>query len=169
MKIHKIILIGISSLLLMSLTLNNFTYKVINVIDKKPQSFGEKIDFKSDNLNSIMVYCLNKTKSDLSFSLYSKNNGSVTCIKTSKIANCIGYTNYYNSMLSRCLSENKITNVEITHVRALVYLNGVNLHQFSNDPSLKDHDISVIKDKKTGETFYVDASLSEVFGNIIVD
>ena len=165
----KTILIGLTTLLLMSLTFKNFTYKVINVIDTRPQSFGEKIDFKSDNLNSIMTYCLNKTKSDLSFSLHSKNNGSVKCIKTSKIANCIGYTNYYNSILKRCLSENKITNIEISHVRALVYLNGVNLHQFSDDPSLKDHDISVIKNKKTGETFYVDASLSEVFGNIIVN
>jgi hypothetical protein len=48
-------------------------------------------------------------------------------------------------------------------------MNGVNLHQFSDDPSLKNHDISVIRNKKTGETFYVDASLSEIFGNIIVN
>jgi hypothetical protein len=153
----------------MSLTLKNFTYKVISVIDTRPQSFGENINYKSNDLKSIIRFCLIKTKNDLSFSLHSKNNGNVNYIKTSKIANCIGYTNYYNSLLKRCLFENKIVNIEISHVRALVYLNGVNLHQFSDDPSLKDHDISVIKNKKTGETFYVDASLSEVFGNIIIN
>ena len=156
-------------LLLMTVSINNFSYKVICVINNKPQSFEQKVGYESNDLNSVMVYCLNKTKSDLSFSLYSKNNGSVKSISTSKVANCIGYTNYYNSMLSKCLSENKITDIEITHIRALIYMNGINLHQFSDDPSFKDHDISVVKNKKTGETFYVDASLSEIFGNIIVN
>lgn len=156
-------------LLLMTVSINNFSYKVICVINNKPQSFEQKVGYESNDLNSVMVYCLNKTKSDLSFSLYSKNNGSVKNITTSKVANCIGYTNYYNSMLSKCLSENKITDIEITHIRALIYMNGINLHQFSDDPSFKDHDISVVKNKKTGETFYVDASLSEIFGNIIVN
>lgn len=169
MKTLKIISVIFISLFLMSVTLKNFSYKVICVINNRPQSFGKKVGYESSNLNSVMVYCLNKTKNDLSFSLYSKNNGSVKSITESKVANCIGYTNYYNSMLSKCLSENKITNIEITHIRALVYMNGVNLHQFSDDPSLKNHDISVIRNKKTGETFYVDASLSEIFGNIIVN
>ncbi len=165
----KIILpILILSVILMSFTYNVFSYKVIKVIDSSPQQFTKNVNYKSNNLESIMTFCLNQTKNDLEFSLSSKQNNSVPYISKSKQANCIGYTNYYNSMLSKCLSENNIDYVEITHVRALVFMDGINMHQFSNDPSFKDHDISIVKNKKTGEVYYVDASLSEMFGNIIV-
>jgi len=165
----KIILpILILSVILMSFTYNVFSYKVIKVIDSSPQKFTKNVNYKSNNLESIMTFCLNQTKSDLEFSLNSKQNNSVQYISKSKMANCIGYTNYYNSMLSKCLLENNIDYVEITHVRALVFMDGINMHQFTNDPSFKDHDISVVKNKKTGEVFYVDSSLSEMFGNIIV-
>lgn len=158
----------ILSVILMSFTYNVFSYKVIKVIDSSPQQFTKNVNYKSNNLESIMTFCLNQTKNDLQFSLSSKQNNSVAYISKSKQANCIGYTNYYNSMLSKCLSENNIDYVEVTHVRALVFIDGINMHQFSNDPSFKDHDISIVKNKKTGEVFYVDASLSEMFGNIIV-
>lgn len=165
----KIILpILILSVILMSFTCTVFSYKVIKVIDSSPQQFTKNVNYKSNNLESIMTFCLNQTKNDLEFSLHSKENNSVPYIAKSKLANCIGYTNYYNSMLSKCLLDNNIDYVEITHVRALVYMDGINMHQFSDDPSFKDHDISVIKNKKTGEVYYVDASLSEMFGNIIV-
>jgi hypothetical protein len=44
---------------------------------------------------------------------------------------------------------------------------GQNIH-FSKSPSLKDHDISIVKNITTGDVYYIDPSLSEVFGNIIV-
>ena len=42
------------------------------------------------------------------------------------------------------------------------------LREISNSPSFKDHDISIVKNNTTGEIYYIDPSLSEVFGNIIV-
>jgi len=44
---------------------------------------------------------------------------------------------------------------------------GINVHVF-NSNSWKDHDVSIVKNNTTGDVYYVDPSLSEVFGDIIV-
>lgn len=43
----------------------------------------------------------------------------------------------------------------------------VNVHVFKSN-SWKDHDVSIVKNNTTGDVYYIDPSLSEVFGDIIV-
>ena len=134
------------------------SYKVLKVINKTTVS-GKN----TNNLRSILQNTLDETTSELSFDLGSKTS---EVYKTKK-ANCVGYTVFYNNLLVKKLKEKNIGNVQISHVRAKVYYMNINLHVI-NSKSLKDHDISVVKNLTTDETYYVDASLSEVLGQLII-
>jgi hypothetical protein len=150
----------IVSLFLISFTIPNrlFNYKILSVINQ------EKIYGKStQDLEPILCDILVLTKSDLSFQLKSKTN----LVFKTKVGNCNGYTKYYNRLLSEKLKKDNIGNITISHARVKVLFIGQNIH-FSKSPSLKDHDISIVKNITTGDVYYIDPSLSEVFGNIIV-
>jgi hypothetical protein len=150
----------IVSLFLISFTIPNrlFNYKILSVINQ------EKIYGKStQDLEPILCDILVLTKNDLSFQLKSKTN----LVFKTKVGNCNGYTKYYNRLLSEKLKKDNIGNITISHARVKVLFIGQNIH-FSKSPSLKDHDISIVKNITTGDVYYIDPSLSEVFGNIIV-
>jgi hypothetical protein len=155
----KLILI-IFCLFLVSFTIPSriLNYKILYVINQ------EKIYGKStQNLEPILSEILSSTKSDLSFKLKSKTN----LVFKTKVGNCVGYAKYYNRLLSERLKKDNIGGITISHIRAKILLAGQNIH-LSNSPSFKDHDISIVKNNTTGELYYIDPSLSEVFGNIIV-
>jgi hypothetical protein len=156
----KKLLLIISCLFLVSFTIpsNLFNYRILSVI-KQEKIYGKSIQ----NLAPILSEVLTSTKSDLSFKLKSKTN----LVFKTKVGNCVGYTKYYNKLLSERLKKDNIGNITISHARAKVLFVGQNIH-FSNSPSLKDHDISIVKNNTTGDVYYIDPSLSEVFGNIIV-
>jgi hypothetical protein len=156
----KKLLLIISCLFLVSFTIpsNLFNYRILSVI-KQEKIYGKSIQ----NLTPILSEVLTSTKSDLSFKLKSKTN----LVFKTKVGNCVGYTKYYNKLLSERLKKDNIGNITISHARAKVLFVGQNIH-FSNSPSLKDHDISIVKNNTTGDVYYIDPSLSEVFGNIIV-
>lgn len=137
---------------------NPIDYQIIRKIEVK-NVYGKK----TQNIESIIVECLNNTTNDLTFKL--KSNSSQ--VEKTKIGNCVGYTKYYNKMLISKLNELGYGNITVTHARAKVLMMGTSVH-FINSNSLKDHDISVIHNKTNNKTYFVDPSLSEVFGNIIV-
>ena len=155
----KLILI-ISCLFLVSFTIPShlISYKILSVINQ------EKIYGKpTQDLEPILSKVLSSTKNDLSFKLKSNTN----LVFKTKVGNCVGYTKYYNKLLSERLKKDNIGGITIFHTRVKILLVGQNVH-FSNSPSFKDHDISIVKNITTGDVYYIDPSLSEVFGNIIV-
>jgi hypothetical protein len=135
-----------------------FDYKILRVLSQK-NIYGSS----TRNIEPILSEVLSSTTSDLSFKLKSNTD----LVFKTKVGNCVGYTKYYNKLLTEKLEKENIGNVTISHARAKVLFAGQNIH-FSNSPSLKDHDISIVKNNNTGEIYYIDPSLSEVFGNIIV-
>ena len=144
---------------LMSFTIpNNFSYKVLFFINENFVS-GQK----SSEIYPLLLETLDQTTNDLSFNLKSKSS---QIYKTHE-ANCVGYTSYYNTLLIKNLKERQIGNIKVSHARVKVHFLNMNLHIFKS-PSLKDHDISIVKNITTGDVYYVDPSLSEVFGNIII-
>jgi hypothetical protein len=150
----------IISVFLFSFTLPShlFNYKILHVINQ------EKIYGKpTQNIKLILSEVLSSTTDDLSFKLKSKTD----LVFKTKVGNCVGYTKYYNKLLKEKLKRDGIGNITISHARAKVLFVGQNIH-FSNLPSLKDHDITIVKNNTTGDVYYVDPSLSEVFGSIIV-
>ena len=150
----------ITCLFLSSFTIPSrlFDYKILSVISRE-NVYGKSTQDLEPILSNILV----STKNDLSFQLKSKTN----LVFKTKVGNCIGYTKYYNRLLSKKLKRDNIGNIEISHARVKVFFIGQDIHLF-NSPSLKDHDISIVKNITTGDVYYVDPSLSEVFGNIIV-
>lgn len=144
---------------LMSFTLpNNFSYKVLFVINENFVSGKNTLE-----IYPILSETLNQTTDELSFKLKSKSS---QIYKTHE-ANCVGYTSYYNNLLIKKLKESHIGNVKVSHARVKVHYLNMNLHIFKSN-SLKDHDISIVKNITTGDVYFIDPSLSEVFGNIIV-
>lgn len=139
-------------------TFNSISYKTLKKIEVTNLYGNNKED-----IEPIVVECLNNTINDLSFKLNSNNSH----IEKTKVGNCIGYTKYFNKMLISKLKDNDYGNITVTHVRAQVLMMGESVHLINNN-SLKDHDISVIHNKTDNKTYFVDPSLSEVFGNIIV-
>jgi len=155
----KVLLIFVS-LFFLSTTLptESLDYKIIKVISSQSVTGG-----KDGDIEKIITSVLNKTKNDLSFNLYSDSNK----VEMTKTANCVGYTKYFNKYLISKLKESKRGYITVSHVRAKVLIFGNDVH-FIKSRSLKDHDISVIEDKTNNKTYFVDPSLSEVFGNIII-
>ena len=162
----KIILSVILICVTLSLMSQLFSYKELYTVDNTPQKINIKADFKSDNLEELINESLRITLRDLSFSLKSGNNSNVNDMYKTKKAHCVGYSNYFNSVLYSLIKYNKLEDIKISHVRAKVSFLGCNLHVI-NKKELKDHDICVIYDKKNNKKYIVDPSLSEVFGNII--
>jgi hypothetical protein len=155
----KLILI-ISCLFLVSFTIPShlISYKILSVINQ------EKIYGKpTQELEPILSEVLSSTKNDLSFKLKSNTN----LVFKTKVGNCVGYTKYYNKLLSERLKKDNIGGITIFHTRVKILLVRQSIH-FFNSPSFKDHDISIVKNITTGDVYYIDPSLSEVFGNIIV-
>jgi hypothetical protein len=134
------------------------SYKLLFHVNKT-----ELIGTKKVNVDSLILSSLNDTKEDLSFDLNAKTKD----LCTTKKAHCVGYTKYFNTILIKRLKLKNAGNVIVYHSRVKVLISGQNIH-FTTSPSLKDHDISIIKDKNNGVIYYVDPSLSEVFGNVII-
>ena len=145
-----------------------FSYKILYVVDKAPKKITKKINFKSQDLKNLIQQSLDITKEELSFNLSSKGNSDVNFLNKTKQAHCVGYSNYFNSILNNLLIYNNIKNVRIHHVRAKVNFLGMDLH-FINMKEFKDHDICIIYDDRTNTKYIVDPSLSEIFGDIILN
>jgi hypothetical protein len=155
----KVLLIFVSFFFLSTtLPTESIDYKVIRVILSETVTGG-----KNGDIEKIILTTLNKTKNDLSFNLYSDSNK----VEITKTANCVGYTKYFNKYLISKLKESRRGYVTVSHVRAKVLIFGNDVH-FIKSRSLKDHDISVIHDKINNKTYFVDPSLSEVLGNIVI-
>jgi hypothetical protein len=143
-------------------------YEVISVISKKAQPSPVKVEISSKNIDSLVKYSLDVTTSNLEFSLKSSGNSDVSTISKTGKAHCVGYARYFASVLTAALDKNKVRGYSVAHVRAKIHFLGFNLHAMFSDPAFKDHDICVITNTKTGEKTFVDPSLSEVLGDVIV-
>lgn len=143
-------------------------YEVISTVSTKAQPSPIKVEITSKNIDSLIVYSLNETTNHLSFSLKSVGNSSVATISSTGKAHCVGYSRYFASVLNAALNKNGVRDYKVSHVRAKIHIMGFNVHQLFDDPSFKDHDVCLVTNSKTGERIFVDPSLSEVLGNVIV-
>lgn len=143
-------------------------YEVISTISTKAQPSPVEVNVKSKNIDSLIEYSLSVTTDNLRFSLKSSGNSSVASISSTGKAHCVGYSRYFAAVLTEALAKNHVTQYKVSHVRAKIHMLGFNVHQVFNDPAFKDHDVCLITNVKTGERIFVDPSLSEVLGNVIV-
>lgn len=122
---------------------------------------------KAKNLDEAIEMALKITTNQLTFKLHSTGNSDVNYLMKSGQAHCVGYANFYNAMLRSILINSNIKDCKIYRVRAKVIFAGIDLTSISNDPSFKDHDISMVIDTENNVKYLIDPSLSEVMGSII--
>jgi hypothetical protein len=148
---------------------SSIRYTRINVIDSSPQTYPEKVGYRSRSEIDLMEHALAVTKTSLSFSLSSKGNSSISKISASKQAHCVGYAVFYNSILKKMFDENGMRHHRIEHVRAHIKMVGITVTGLIPDKRFADHDVCRITNTVTGRVYIVDPSLSEFFGKIIVN
>lgn len=88
-------------------------------------------------------------------------------------ANCVGYTTFFATTCNYLLEKNNLSDIWIAKPQVgQLYLLGVNIHNYFNSAFFKDHDFVTIENKKTGEIYAVDPTISdylrikEVFYNV---
>lgn len=157
MKRIVLILIGVL-LLVVTISSNLFDYKILHVLQQNKSVGNSFVD-----IEPILSDVVTLTTNELSFKLKSNTD----LVFKTKVANCVGYTKYYNKLLLEKLNDRNVGNITVSHARAKVLFVSQDIH-FFDTPSLRDHDISIVKNNMTGDVYYIDPSLSEVFGKIIV-
>jgi hypothetical protein len=162
-----LIAISITFALSFYLIRDGISYIEIREIPSSSYQFNVSNDNNLTDFDRIKE-SLNETKDLLSFSLDSKHNIRPDILLETRSAHCVGYAAYFNSKLNSYSSD-----LKSRHIRAKILIFGIDVHQLFNNQwiqirSLADHDICIVVNSKTGETYFVDPSLSEILGNLII-
>ncbi|MBO9700932.1 MAG: hypothetical protein J7604_12035 [Sporocytophaga sp.] len=129
---------------------NLISYIETNVEENK------KVDIKD-----IIEIGLSATAKRLNYSVDPKTNDPNSLIYT-KTAHCVGYATFFATTCNYLLKKyNLDKNWEAKPQIAQLYIFRTNIHQFFNSPFFKDHDIVIIENQRTGETFAVDPTLND--------
>jgi len=142
---------------------NSISYTEVKTINSSNYNIDvEKIS--NQCVSDVIDLALTETKDRLSFSLDSKNNNDIKYLIENKLAHCVGYAAVCNSIINSY----QHPNIKSRHVRAKIGIFGFDVHSLFSSPAFKDHDICVVENTQTGEVYYIDPSLSEVLGNLVV-
>ena len=133
--------------------------KVTNELLK--EEIEDKIAKEQLSINEIDRISREITNRRLKFTFQeASTNPNKTC--ESKKTNCIGYSALYTSISNYILEEKHLEDqFSITHKIGKLSLFGNDLHKYIDNPFFKDHDFVEINNKSTGETRYVDPSVSD--------
>ena len=129
--------------------------KLTHYIDTGSKSLADP------EIQQIIRSALSLTSAQLNFTAQ-KNDNDPNKLMTSKSAHCVGYAHFFASTCNYLLDRHKLSGDWIAKPQiGQLYFLGINVHQFFSSPFLKDHDFVIIENKKTGETFAVDPTLSD--------
>lgn len=79
-------------------------------------------------------------------------------------ANCVGYSTMFNSISNYIIRKNKLqSKIKAEHKIGLLYMFGINIHQYLKSSFFKDHDYNVIINIMTGEKMFIDPSVNDMF------
>ena len=130
---------------------------VLSIIDQQRNS-------KTLNqINPILKIAKKITNKTLSFSTGNVSENPNQIVKTGK-ANCVGYAALFASISNQLIQENNLgKKFEVLHVVGQLDFLGYDLHQINNDPFFANHDYCEVKNKVSGESFYIDPTVSDYF------
>lgn len=91
-----------------------------------------------------------------------KNHNDPNLLLNSRSAHCVGYAHFFASTCNYLLSRYGLSKDWTARPQlGQLYLMGSNVHQYLSSPFFKDHDFVVIENRRTGEIFAVDPTLSD--------
>lgn len=131
--------------------------ELIDYIDSKT------VAFKPNNIREIIKFSLQLTSDKLNFKQAKSNNNPNRLIRTKNV-HCIGYPAFFSTTCNY-LSD-KFGFVDSWSSEPLigqVYFYGINIHPFFNSSFFEDHDFNSIKNKETGEIYFVDPTVNDCF------
>lgn len=112
-------------------------------------------------LEEILVIADLITKKKLEFTTNQVSSNPNELINTNK-ANCIGYSAMYNSIANYLIEKGGLKDeIEAKHKIGRIELLGIDIHQFFDNPFFRNHDFNEITNKKTGENFSIDPTVSD--------
>ncbi len=120
-------------------------------------------DHSETDIKKIIKLSLTATAKQLNYSVAPKTNDPNKLIY-SKTAHCVGYSTFFATTCNYLFKKYDLDkNWEAKPQIAQLYLFKTNVHQFFGTPFLKDHDIVIIENQKTGELYAVDPTLNDYF------
>ncbi|MCL5246605.1 hypothetical protein M4I21_12340 [Cellulophaga sp. 20_2_10] len=125
------------------------------------KSIDKELKNKILNIDEIIELSNQITSKKLSFT-FGKASSNPNLVHGVTKANCIGYSALFNSIGNYIIAKQKMTDTyEFEHLVAKLDFFGIDVHKAFNSPFFKDHDYNEVKFKKTGESKFVDPSLSD--------
>ena len=129
--------------------------------DKLLALINEKSIEESPSIHKIARIANEITIQELQFSA-KKFSSDPNKLIDSHLSNCVGYSSMFNSIANYLIRfYNLEREISAKHLIGKLSIAGFNLHQYLNNPFLKDHDFNEIVDLKTGEKIFIDPSLSD--------
>ena len=145
---------------------NTVTYKPINtqsiykITDNDFRLFIEKQPSKED-IEKTIRQALTLTAKQLHFAANQKSTNPNNLFHK-KAAHCVGYAAYFSTLCNELLKKTGLNkNWQVKHIRGEIYFLGINMHRYSNSPFFQDHDFNIVENKTTGETYMVDATITD--------
>jgi len=145
------------------------TYKSIglrtnyNATDEKLTNYIDTyiVEQTNHDIEKIIKLGLSITSKRLNFTV-DKNDNDPNKLIISKTTHCVGYASFFattcNYLLKKCgLTDEWTAKPQIGQI----YFLKINIHKYFNSSFFKDHDFVIIENKKTGNTFAVDPTLSD--------
>lgn len=131
--------------------------------DKKLiSSFEANVDDnKKIDIKGIIEFGLSSTAKHLHYSVNPKTNDPNKLIYT-KTAHCVGYSSFFATTCNYLLKKyNLDKDWKAKPQIAQLFIFKTNIHQFFSSSFFKDHDIVLIENQSTGETFAVDPTMND--------
>ncbi|WP_234859402.1 hypothetical protein [Aquimarina aquimarini] len=134
----------------------------ITITNKNLQKEIQKqVENKSLDIHQIADIATTITNTTLHFST-KKASRNPNLLYTSGKANCVGYAAMHNGVANYLIQQNKLSNrIKTQHLIGQIFIFGIDLHDFFDHPFFRDHDFTTIKDFETGETIFIDPSVSD--------
>lgn len=115
------------------------------------------------DVTTAIQHSLSLTNSHLEYVLQSNVVDPNVLVNSGK-AHCVGYAQFFATAFGQMIPSFSSTGEWEAKVhRAHLYCLGVNVHAFFNSPGFKDHDVVVIRNRRTGQIIGVDPTLADYF------
>lgn len=130
-----------------------------NLIDLIDNEIGDK----SIDIEEVVRIAKYITNESFNFTTENVSKDPNLLINTSK-ANCVGYSGMFNSIANYIIRQKNLENTFVAkHLIGKLSFLGFNVHSLFKNSFLKNHDYNQVINIKTGDTIYIDPSLSDYF------
>lgn len=145
-------------------TLTNYNLVNYRTIATNPtqrlQAISDSLYLESDDLEEFVLNAQDYTTGALQFSARNSGSSTLATLRGGQ-ANCVGYARVMADLIQR--NADKFPGMMVRHGVAKIFILGFDLHQLTDKPFWRDHDVVVVE---AGDSWrmVVDPSLADYTG-----